>query len=62
MALDYFAFEPHFSLSVESSEIARLVIFVFISLLAASIARQRSHAEVRADQTSRADGRHRRFI
>lgn len=51
MALDFFAFEPHFSLNLQSSEIARLVIFVFISLLAASLARQRSRAEVRADQS-----------
>jgi len=51
MALDFFAFEPHFSLNLQSSEIARLVIFVFISLLAASLARQKSRAEVRADQS-----------
>jgi PAS domain S-box-containing protein len=51
LALDFFAFEPHFSVNLQSSDIARLVIFVFISLLAASLARQRSRAEVRADQT-----------
>lgn len=50
-AIDYFAFEPHFSLGLKSSDIARLVVFVIISLLAASMARQRSRAEVRADQT-----------
>lgn len=50
-AIDYFAFEPHGSLSIESKDIARLVVFVIISLLAASLARQRSRAEVRADQT-----------
>jgi PAS domain S-box-containing protein len=50
-AIDYFAFEPHFSLGLQSSDIARLVVFVIISLLAASMARQRSRAEVRADQT-----------
>jgi len=51
IAIDYFAFEPPFSLAMASADIARLVIFVFISLLAASLARQRSRAEVRADQT-----------
>jgi PAS domain S-box-containing protein len=51
LALDFFAFEPHFSLNLQSSDIARLIIFVFISLLAASLARQKSRAEVRADQT-----------
>jgi PAS domain S-box-containing protein len=51
LVIDYFAFEPHFSLGVQGSGLARLVIFVIISLLAASMARQRSRAEVRADQT-----------
>jgi PAS domain S-box-containing protein len=51
LAIDYFAFEPHFSLGVQRSDLARLIIFVIISLLAASMARQRSRAEVRADQT-----------
>jgi K+-sensing histidine kinase KdpD len=51
LTLDFFAFEPHFSLNLHSSDLARLVIFVFISLLAASLARQRSRAEVRADQS-----------
>jgi PAS domain S-box-containing protein len=50
-AIDYFAFEPHLSLSLQSGDVARLVIFTVISLLAASLARQRSRAEVRADQT-----------
>ena len=50
-AIDYFAFEPHFTLSLQNADIAQLVIFMVISLLAASLARQRSRAEVRADQT-----------
>jgi PAS domain S-box-containing protein len=49
-AIDYVAFEPHFSFSVQGSDITRLLLFVFISVLAASIARARSQAEVRADQ------------
>jgi PAS domain S-box-containing protein len=51
VAIDFFIFEPHFSLTVHSTDAARLAVFVFISLLAASIARQRSRAEGRADQT-----------
>jgi len=51
LAIDYFTFEPHFSLALHRGDAARLAIFVFISLLAASIAKQRSQAEVRADQT-----------
>jgi len=51
VAIDYFAFEPRLSLGLQSSDIARLLIFVFVSLLAASLARQRSRAEVRADQS-----------
>src|ERR1700746_3208660 len=51
IAIDYFAFEPHFSLSLHLPDLARLAIFVVISLLAARLAQQRSTAEVRADQT-----------
>jgi PAS domain S-box-containing protein len=51
VAIDYFAFEPHFSVGIQGSDVARLLIFVFVSLLAASLARQRSRAEVRADQS-----------
>jgi two-component system CheB/CheR fusion protein len=51
IAIDFFAFEPHFSLSLHASDVARLTIFVVISLLSASLAEQRSRAEVRADQT-----------
>jgi two-component system, chemotaxis family, CheB/CheR fusion protein len=51
LAIDYFAFEPRLTLSISPADITRLVVFVVISLLAASLARQRSRAEVRADQT-----------
>jgi PAS domain S-box-containing protein len=51
VAIDYFAFSPHFSMGIQGPDIARLIIFVIISLLAASLARQKSRAEVRADQT-----------
>ena len=49
-AIDYFAFAPQFSMDLQSSDIARLVIFVFISLLAASLAKQKSRAEVFASE------------
>jgi PAS domain S-box-containing protein len=51
VAIDYLAFEPRFSIQMAGSDIARLLIFVVISLLAASLARQKSRAEVLADQT-----------
>jgi len=51
VAIEYVTFEPHFTFSLQSADLARLVVFVVISLLAASLARQRSRAEVRADQT-----------
>jgi PAS domain S-box-containing protein len=50
-AIDFVAYEPRFSMGVQSSDFPRLVIFVFVSLLAASLARQKSRAEVRADRS-----------
>jgi len=50
-AVDYLAFTPHFSFHLQGSDAIRLVIFVFISLLAASLARQKSSAQVLADET-----------
>ncbi|HST10884.1 MAG TPA: PAS domain S-box protein [Terriglobales bacterium] len=51
IAIDFFAFEPRFSMGIHAADIGRLIVFVIISLLAASLARQKSQAEVRADQT-----------
>ena len=51
IAIDYVAFAPRFSMGLHSSDFGRLAVFVIISLLAASLARQKSRAEVRADQT-----------
>jgi PAS domain S-box-containing protein len=51
IAIDYFAFEPRFSIGIHAADVGRLAVFVIISLLAASLARQKSRAEVRADQT-----------
>jgi PAS domain S-box-containing protein len=51
LAIDYVAFVPRFSFSLQSSDVARLLIFVCISLLAASLAKQKSRAQVLAEQT-----------
>lgn len=50
-AIDYVVFEPRFSMGFHPADFGRLAVFVIISLLAASLARQKSRAEVRADQT-----------
>ncbi len=51
VVIDYLAFEPRLSLGIQNADLARVLIFVFVSLLAASLARQKSRAEVRADQS-----------
>ena len=51
LAIDYVAFVPRFSFSLQSSDVARLLMFVFISLLAASLAKQKSRAQVLVEQT-----------
>jgi PAS domain S-box-containing protein len=50
LAIDYFAFEPRFSFAITSSDYGRLFVFVAVSVLAAGLARQRSHAQTRAEQ------------
>ncbi|HMK22068.1 MAG TPA: PAS domain S-box protein, partial [Terriglobales bacterium] len=50
LAIDYFVFAPRFTFALQSSDVARLLIFVFISLLAASLAKQKSRAQVLAEQ------------
>jgi len=52
-AIDYVVFEPHFVVSSTPEELARLGIFLGISLLAASVARKRSEAELNAEDTRR---------
>jgi PAS domain S-box-containing protein len=52
-AIDYVVFEPHFAFSSTPEDLARLGVFLGISLLAASMARQRSEAEVNAEDTRR---------
>jgi PAS domain S-box-containing protein len=51
LIIDYVSLQPHFSLALSAPDIARLTIFVGISLLAASLARQKSRAQVLVDQT-----------
>ena len=51
LIIDYVSFRPHLSLAHSAEDIARLTIFVGISLLAASLARQKSRAQVLVDQT-----------
>ncbi len=50
IALDYFTFSPRFSFAVSASDGQRLLIFVVVSILTAGLARQRWHAETRADE------------
>ena len=38
LVIDYLAFHPRFSFDMQSDDLARLLIFVFVSLLAASLA------------------------
>lgn len=52
--LDFFASPPIFSFAIRSpAEAERLGVFLFISVFAASMARQRKLAESRADRTTR---------
>jgi two-component system, chemotaxis family, CheB/CheR fusion protein len=53
VSIDYFVFEPRFTFSTGPEDIARLCVFLGISLLAASVARQRSEAELSAEDTQR---------
>jgi PAS domain S-box-containing protein len=49
--LDYFVFEPHFRFSDSPEELQRLAVFLGISILVGSLARQRTRATRRAEQT-----------
>lgn len=49
-ALDYLTFTPRFSFALSPNDVERLLIFVLVSVLTAGLARQRSHAETRADE------------
>ncbi len=49
--LDYSMFRSTFSAPVTQIELQRLIVFMLISVLVAGLARQRSRAETRADET-----------
>jgi len=52
--LDFFALSPFFGFSIRSTaDLERLAVFLFISVFAVSMARQRKLAESRADRTTR---------
>jgi PAS domain S-box-containing protein len=51
--IDYVVFEPRYRFSTSPLDIAWVCVFLVISLLAASVARQRSRAELQADETRR---------
>jgi len=53
LAIDYFAFEPRFSFSLSANDYGRLLVFIAVSILTASLARQRSRAQTRAGQIQR---------
>jgi two-component system CheB/CheR fusion protein len=53
LAIDYFALEPRFSFAISSNDYGRLFVFVAVSILAAGLARQRFHAQTRAEQIQR---------
>jgi len=53
LAIDYFIFEPRFSFALYANDYGRLGIFIAVSILTASLARQRSRAQTRAEQTQR---------
>jgi two-component system CheB/CheR fusion protein len=53
LAIDYFIFEPRFSFALSANDYGRLLVFIAVSILAASLARQRSRAQTRAEQTQR---------
>src|SRR5580693_6385341 len=53
LAIDYFIFEPRFSFSISANDYGRLFVFIAVAVLTAGLARQRSRAQTRAEQTQR---------
>ncbi|HLX86677.1 MAG TPA: ATP-binding protein [Terriglobales bacterium] len=54
MAMDFFVVPPYFSFGIQTSaDFERLSVFVVISMFGASMARQKSLAESRADRSAR---------
>src|SRR5580704_13757273 len=53
LTIDYFALEPRFSFSISANDYGRLFVFIAVAVLTAGLARQRSRAQTRAEQTQR---------
>jgi PAS domain S-box-containing protein len=51
--LDIFVFVPHFSVALSAPDLERLLVFLAISVFAGSMTRQRTLAELRAEQSMR---------
>jgi PAS domain S-box-containing protein len=53
LAIDYYTLEPRFSFALSAHDFGRLLVFMAVAVLAAGLARQRSHAQTRAKQVQR---------
>lgn len=51
--IDYLMLEPHFQISRSASDLEELVIFLAVAVLTAGLARQKSKADIRADEAQR---------
>jgi PAS domain S-box-containing protein len=51
--LDYIVFSPHLTLSLAETELIQLAVFLLVALLASSLARQQSRADLRAQSVQR---------
>ncbi|HVO64193.1 MAG TPA: PAS domain S-box protein [Terriglobales bacterium] len=51
--LDYVVFTPHVSLTLAETELIQLAVFLLVALLASSLARQQSRADLRAQSVQR---------
>jgi two-component system CheB/CheR fusion protein len=53
LLIDYFVFEPHLAFSLSRKNVEQLLIFLVVSVLASGLARQKSRADIRAEQAQR---------
>jgi two-component system CheB/CheR fusion protein len=53
LLIDLIVFEPHFRLSLSHPHLEQLLVFLIVSVLASGLARQKSRAELRAEQAQR---------
>lgn len=53
LLIDYVVFEPHFALSLSRNQLEQLFFFLAVSVLASGLARQKSRADIRAEQAYR---------